>query len=67
MSWRDENIFSTGSRDNTIKNIDVRCAQVVGEYTQHNQEVCGLAWGCGGKYLASGGNDNVVYIWDYRK
>ena len=25
MSWRNENMFSTGSRDKTIKNIDIRC------------------------------------------
>ena len=29
----------------------------------HSQEVCGLAWDTEGKYLASGGNDNVLNIW----
>ena len=28
------------------------------------QEVCGLTWSSDGKYLASGGNDNTVQIWD---
>jgi cell division cycle protein 20 (cofactor of APC complex) len=29
----------------------------------HSQEVCGLKWSTDGKYLASGGNDNLVNIW----
>ena len=29
----------------------------------HSQEVCGLAWSGDGRYLASGGNDNVLNIW----
>jgi cell division cycle protein 20 (cofactor of APC complex) len=32
---------------------------------QHEQEVCGLEWKEG--LLASGGNDNLVFIWDIRK
>ncbi len=31
---------------------------------QHEQEVCGLAWAPDGRFLASGGNDNVAYVWD---
>ncbi|PNX65675.1 anaphase-promoting complex subunit cdc20-like protein, partial [Trifolium pratense] len=30
----------------------------------HDQEVCGLKWSPSGRQLASGGNDNVVHIWD---
>lgn len=29
----------------------------------HTQEVCGLKWSTDFKYLASGGNDNLVNIW----
>lgn len=29
----------------------------------HTQEVCGLKWSLDGRYLASGGNDNLVNIW----
>lgn len=29
----------------------------------HTQEVCGLKWAPDGRYLASGGNDNLVNIW----
>ena len=30
----------------------------------HNQEVCGLKWSLSGQQLASGGNDNLLHIWD---
>ena len=30
----------------------------------HKQEVCGLKWSFDGKYLASGGNDNKLLVWD---
>lgn len=31
----------------------------------HRQEVCGLRWSPDGKQLASGGNDNILNIWDH--
>ena len=30
----------------------------------HDQEVCGLKWSPSGNQLASGGNDNMLYVWD---
>ena len=30
----------------------------------HEQEVCGLKWSPSGAQLASGGNDNVLHVWD---
>ena len=33
----------------------------------HQQEVCGLKWAPGGVQLASGGNDNLLNIWDERR
>lgn len=30
----------------------------------HASEVCGLKWSSRGNLLASGGNDNLVYIWE---
>ena len=32
----------------------------------HTQEVCGLEWSLDGTQLASGGNDNLLNIWDER-
>ena len=33
-------------------------------YQYHRQEVCGLKWSPDGQQLASGGNDNMLCIWD---
>lgn len=30
----------------------------------HKSKVCGLKWSETGNFLASGGNDNLVYLWD---
>src|SRR5690606_20579375 len=55
-----------------IVNHDVRIANhVVSVYGNapgcgHVQEVCGLSWSRDGTLLASGGNDNLLCIWDAR-
>lgn len=36
------------------------------ELLGHKSEVCGLVWRVDGELLASGGNDNIVNIWDGR-
>lgn len=57
-------IVSSGSRDGVIIHHDVRQRDhKVGTLTGHTQEVCGLKWSTDNKYLASGGNDNLVNIW----
>ncbi|CAL9205059.1 unnamed protein product [Musa hybrid cultivar] len=33
----------------------------------HTGDVCGLKWSCGGDLLASGGNDNLVHVWESSK
>ena len=59
--------LSTGSRSGDILNHDVRIQQHVTQTLQgHSQEICGLKWSNDGKYLASGGNDNVVNVWNER-
>ena len=30
----------------------------------HRQEVCGLKWSPDNQYLASGGNDNKLFVWN---
>jgi cell division cycle 20-like protein 1 (cofactor of APC complex) len=37
---------------------------IVREFTAHRQEVCGLKWSFDDKMLASGGNDNKLFIWE---
>src|SRR5690606_10553461 len=58
-------ILTSGSRDGKIIHNDVRVANHVTAVLQgHEQEVCGLKWNADGTQLASGGNDNVINIWN---
>ena len=64
LAWNGH-ILSSGSRDTSIINHDVRVRDhCVGKMNTHTQEVCGLAWSPDGQYLASGANDNTLCIWD---
>eukprot|EP00658_Telonema_sp_P-2_P075151 TRINITY_DN6457_c0_g1_i1.p1 TRINITY_DN6457_c0_g1~~TRINITY_DN6457_c0_g1_i1.p1 ORF type:complete len:349 (-),score=82.93 TRINITY_DN6457_c0_g1_i1:200-1246(-) len=64
LAWNDH-VLSSGSRDTTIVNHDVRISQhQVSTLSGHTQEVCGLKWSPNGEQLASGGNDNVLNIWN---
>lgn len=80
LSWNGA-VLSSGSRDGSIWNHDVRIERhKIAEMRGHRAEVCGLDWrrdtgiaaGSGGGsagvtgLLASGGNDNVVNVWDGR-
>ena len=60
-------ILTSGSKDRFIKNFDVRNRNPeISEIKKHKQEVCSLKYSIEGDLLASGGNDNVAYIWDIR-
>lgn len=64
LAWSNS-ILTTGGMDGKIVNNDVRKRNhVVMTYRGHQQEVCGLKWSESGKQLASGGNDNLLHIWD---
>lgn len=64
LAWNDY-VLSSGSRDSFIYNHDVRVAQHhIATLQAHRQEVCGLKWCQEGRQLASGGNDNLLHIWD---
>lgn len=70
LSWNGP-VLSSGSRDATIQHRDVREPnQNFRRIAGHRQEVCGLRWSStelGGRgYLASGGNDNALLVWDSR-
>ncbi|KAL6120789.1 hypothetical protein NUSPORA_02426 [Nucleospora cyclopteri] len=54
----------TGSRDRKAKMIDLRSRNVVNSYASHSQEICGIS--VGNKMVATGGNDNKVFVYDYR-
>ncbi|CAD6259769.1 unnamed protein product [Miscanthus lutarioriparius] len=64
LAWNNS-ILTTGGMDGKIVNNDVRIRNnVVQTYHGHEQEVCGLRWSGSGQQLASGGNDNLLHIWD---
>ncbi|KAG7272488.1 hypothetical protein CRUP_005960 [Coryphaenoides rupestris] len=63
LSWNDY-VLSSASRSGHIHHHDVRVANHhIFTLAGHSQEVCGLRWSHDGRYLASGGNDNMVYVW----
>ena len=62
------NIFSVGCKDLMIKTIDLRAKiNPILKYIGHNKEICGMKWSLDDKRLASGGDDNKLFIWDVRK
>ena len=62
LAWNNH-MLTSGSRDNSIINHDVRIQNhIIGKMVHHTQEVCGLAWSPDGTYLASGANDNMLCI-----
>ncbi|KAA8651605.1 hypothetical protein EYZ11_002233 [Aspergillus tanneri] len=66
MGWS-KHTLSTGARSGLVFNHDVRIAQhKVAELVSHTSEVCGLEWRPDGSQIATGGNDNLVNIWDAR-
>jgi WD40 repeat protein len=66
LSWNN-NILSSGSKDRYIKNFDIRIkVPEISKIKKHKQEVCSLKYSIERDLLASGGNDNMAYIWDIR-
>ncbi|RXI08660.1 hypothetical protein DVH24_022804 [Malus domestica] len=67
VAWNGH-VLTSGSRDTSIINHDVRAGSNVASRLQaHKEEVCGLKWSEGGNVLASGGNENLLYIWNSSK
>ncbi|KAK7344768.1 hypothetical protein VNO77_14800 [Canavalia gladiata] len=61
-------ILTSGSHDKYIINHDVRARRhVISRIKKHRAEVCGLKWSRRGNMLASGGNENHIYVWDLAK
>lgn len=64
LAWN-SHVLTTGSRDRTIYHRDVRVpAHHIKSLQAHRQEVCGLKWNTARDQLASGGNDNKLFVWD---
>ncbi|KAG6449846.1 fizzy-related protein homolog [Manduca sexta] len=64
LAWNGD-ILSSGSRDRHIRQRDTRASpsQSARVLQGHRQEVCGLKWSPDGQSLASGGNDNKLFVW----
>lgn len=69
LSFQSESLLTSGSRDTLIVSHDLRAPPAVPAlvFRRHLQEVCSLKWDCFSTYLASGGNENAVYVWDLRR
>lgn len=63
LAWNGA-VLSSGSRDTTIVQSDVRVESSFLRLHEHQQEVCGLQWSPDGQLLASGGNDNRLCLWE---
>ena len=67
ISWK-ENIIASGSRDSHIMITDIRSRKPFEKKLEgHKQEICGLSFNSFDWNLASGGNDNKVFVWDVAK
>jgi WD40 repeat protein len=66
LCWNGTGLTS-GSHDKSIINWDLRQSNpIVSKFESHYKEVCGLAWSPDQRYLASGGNDNALMLWEQR-
>ncbi|XP_073101752.1 B-type cell cycle switch protein ccs52A isoform X2 [Elaeis guineensis] len=64
LAWS-SSLLSSGSRDKMILQHDMRAQEdFVSKLTGHKSEVCGLKWSYDNRELASGGNDNRLFVWN---
>ncbi|KAM3359377.1 protein FIZZY-RELATED 2 [Capsicum galapagoense] len=64
LAWSSSQL-SSGSRDKSILQHDIRVqADYVSKLSGHKSEVCGLKWSPDSRDLASGGNDNRLFVWN---
>ncbi|KAL3645624.1 B-type cell cycle switch protein ccs52A [Castilleja foliolosa] len=64
VAWS-SSVLSSGSRDKSILQRDIRTQEdYVSKLTGHKSEVCGLKWSYDNRELASGGNDNKLFVWN---
>ena len=64
LAWNSHTL-SSGSRDRAILNRDIRSpSDYSNKLLGHKSEVCGLKWSYDDQQLASGGNDNQLFVWN---
>jgi cell division cycle protein 20 (cofactor of APC complex) len=64
-----EYLLASGSKECSVSVQDTRLGSNRPPIVSfdHKGEICGLSWQRSGHCLASGGNDNIIKIWDLRK
>ncbi|EAR96851.1 WD-repeat cell cycle regulatory protein (macronuclear) [Tetrahymena thermophila SB210] len=63
IAWNGS-LIASGSKDKNILVRDLRAPQkYIQKYSGHKQEICGLKWSFDENILASGGNDNKLFLW----
>jgi cell division cycle 20-like protein 1, cofactor of APC complex len=63
LAWS-SNTLSSGCKDGSIHNRDLKEKFDYVSKLYHRQEVCGLKWSPDDAQLASGGNDNRLIVWN---
>ncbi|KAE8725324.1 Protein FIZZY-RELATED 1 [Hibiscus syriacus] len=64
LAWS-SSLLSSGSRDKSILQRDIRAPDdFASKLSGHKSEVCGLKWSYDNRELASGGNDNKLFVWN---
>lgn len=67
LAWDKDGTLNSGSANGVIAEYDLRGENPETRTLEgHAGEVCGLEWRADAALLASGGNDNVVNVWDRR-
>ena len=68
LAWAPDGTLNIGYASGLIREHDVRQRDSVVRSLDkaHTAQVCGLTWREDSALLASGGNDNVVKVWDRR-
>lgn len=68
QAWS-QHVLTSGSRMGNLYHSDVREAKhLVSKQTNtHSAEICGIEYKPDGQQFATGGNDNLVCIWDVRQ
>nr|XP_009386041.1 PREDICTED: cell division cycle 20.2, cofactor of APC complex-like [Musa acuminata subsp. malaccensis] len=66
LAWRSNSILTVGRFDGTVVDYDFRKDDMfICFYNGHRRGVCSLKWSVlSGRYLAIGGQDKLVHIWD---
>nr|XP_009393538.1 PREDICTED: cell division cycle 20.1, cofactor of APC complex-like isoform X1 [Musa acuminata subsp. malaccensis]XP_018679563.1 PREDICTED: cell division cycle 20.1, cofactor of APC complex-like isoform X1 [Musa acuminata subsp. malaccensis]XP_018679564.1 PREDICTED: cell division cycle 20.1, cofactor of APC complex-like isoform X1 [Musa acuminata subsp. malaccensis]XP_018679565.1 PREDICTED: cell division cycle 20.1, cofactor of APC complex-like isoform X1 [Musa acuminata subsp. malaccensis]XP_ len=66
LAWRSNSVLTAGKSDGSVIDYDFRKPDhAICDYKGHELGVCNLKWsGLSGRYLASGGQDKLVHIWD---